>query len=332
MDIGFCRTIGDILTSRLNLLNIYVTNRCNSKCLICGIWKDLPKVDMNINLLKKLLNDQIVKKAQLCLQGGEFFLHPDYDKILKLFRGKNFFLETNGILDKIIMESVIEYDIPSLYVSLDGNRDTYKRIRGVDAYNNVLNVISTCSKFCSVTIGFTMTPYNNYNDLIHVADIAKKFKCNLWINIFGYPPHFNINNDHDQTIAYSRFQLASLSPLISKNDQIYIKLYLNDLTLPCLSTRIYSTILPNGNVLFCQGLDLTLGNINNITFRDAWFSKKRFSLLRATHNCQRCALSCHRKLDATILVNLQKFLPTNLSLKLLNKIAQIHLKSYSTEN
>ncbi|MGB9841201.1 MAG: radical SAM/SPASM domain-containing protein [Candidatus Bathyarchaeales archaeon] len=329
MEIGFCKTVGDILTSKLNLLNIYVTNRCNSRCLICGIWKDLPKVDMNINLLKKLLNDRIAKKAQFCLQGGEFFLHPDYDKILKLFRGKKFFVETNGILDKIVIESIIEYDIPSLYISLDGDMDTYKRIRGVDAYNNVLNVISTCSKLCSVTIGFTMTPYNDYNDLIHVAEIAKKFKCNLWLNIFGSPPHFKINNFYDQTMAHSHFQLASLSPLVSKNDQNYIRAYLKGLTLPCLSTRIYSTILPNGDVLFCQGLNITLGNIKDTTFRDVWFSRKRFSLLRATHNCQRCALSCHRKLDATILFNLQKFLPANLSLKLLKEIAQIHLKSYS---
>ena len=45
------------------LLHYYITNRCNSRCSFCGIWKEQPKVDANAD--EVLANLQSARESRV---------------------------------------------------------------------------------------------------------------------------------------------------------------------------------------------------------------------------------------------------------------------------
>jgi len=77
------------------------------------------------------------------LSGGEAMQHPDWPSIARQFRaeGARVLLLTNGLLVRRQIDEVIA-SIDELIVSLDGgSASTYQAIRGVDAFNRVIEGI-----------------------------------------------------------------------------------------------------------------------------------------------------------------------------------------------
>ena len=86
-----------IATSRINLgrkvcysvirhnlmwISMFITERCNSKCRTCGIWKKKNPVDISLKLIGDIINDT-TKKTNINITGGEAILHPKIDEILQ---------------------------------------------------------------------------------------------------------------------------------------------------------------------------------------------------------------------------------------------------------
>lgn len=130
---------GHTRLDRLPLVTLYVTDRCNSRCVSCDYWRH-GRDDMNLAAVKRLLPDFTQLHTQTVLiSGGEPLLNPEWAAIAQLLRdnGLKVWLLTSGLaLAKHAARASRVFD--SITVSLDGtDRETYLAIRGLDAFDKV---------------------------------------------------------------------------------------------------------------------------------------------------------------------------------------------------
>jgi MoaA/NifB/PqqE/SkfB family radical SAM enzyme len=78
---------------------------------------------------------------------------------------------------------------------LDGDRDTYLHMRGKDGYDRVLEVIRDLKSVVPVFVMFTLSPYNDFEDLRHVARVCRENGVFLRVGIYNNIPFFDTIED-----------------------------------------------------------------------------------------------------------------------------------------
>jgi Fe-coproporphyrin III synthase len=128
---------------RLPLVTLYLTERCNSRCVTCDYWRH-GRADMSFDAIKRMLPslERLGTEVAL-LSGGEPLLNPDWAPIAEMLRenGLKVWLLTSGLsLAKHARRAGALFQ--AITVSLDGtDRETYQAIRGLDALDNVCDGI-----------------------------------------------------------------------------------------------------------------------------------------------------------------------------------------------
>jgi Fe-coproporphyrin III synthase len=163
------------LRSRLPLVTLYVTERCNSRCVTCDHWRH-GRLDANLASITRLLPSlELLGTRMVALSGGEPLLHPEWAQIAQLLksRGLELWLLTSGLsLAKHARRASALFD--AITVSLDGtNRETYAAIRGLDAFDKVLEGIrAAASHGVAPSIRVTLQR-SNYRQLPAFVDLAR---------------------------------------------------------------------------------------------------------------------------------------------------------------
>jgi MoaA/NifB/PqqE/SkfB family radical SAM enzyme len=173
---------------KLATLMIYGTDLCDSGCKHCLIWTKRPVNYLPFDKIKEIMNSRCVtKKTTIGLEGGEFLLHPDAMDIMAWFKKNhpNFDLLTNALKPESVIEAVEKSPPQRLFISLDGNRDSYLHMRGKDGYEGIINVIERTHKKVPISLMFTLSPYNDFNDMKHVAEVAKKYGVDMRIGVYN---------------------------------------------------------------------------------------------------------------------------------------------------
>jgi radical SAM protein with 4Fe4S-binding SPASM domain len=124
---------------RLPLVTLYLTERCNSRCVTCDYWRH-GRADMNLGAVTRLLPSLKRLHTDVALiSGGEPLLNPDWPAIAQTLRdaGIKTWLLTSGLsLAKHARRATQLFD--AITVSMDGtDRETYQAIRGLDAWDTV---------------------------------------------------------------------------------------------------------------------------------------------------------------------------------------------------
>src|ERR1700735_4814843 len=124
---------------RLPLVTLYLTERCNSRCVTCDYWRH-GRADMTFDAVQRLLpNLAQLKTRVVLLSGGEPLLNPDWERSARALRdsGIKVWLLSSGLsLAKYAQRAAKVFD--AITVSLDGtDRQTYQAIRGLDALDKV---------------------------------------------------------------------------------------------------------------------------------------------------------------------------------------------------
>jgi len=163
------------LRSRLPLVTLYVTERCNSRCVTCDHWRH-GRTDASLASITRLLPSlERLGTRMVALSGGEPLLHPEWAQIAQLLksRGLELWLLTSGLsLAKHAHRAGALFD--AITVSLDGtNRETYAAIRGLDAFDKVLEGIRAAASFgVAPSIRVTLQRAN-YRQLPMFVDLAR---------------------------------------------------------------------------------------------------------------------------------------------------------------
>lgn len=158
----------------LPLLVLYITDGCNSRCVSCDIWQN-PRRNMPLQLAESIAETSAELGIRwLLLSGGEAMQHPEWDTIAKLFatRGVHVMLLTNGLLLRKQLDRVIS-SVDEVIVSLDGgNASTYEAIRGVDAFDLILEGIDAL-KSAGIPITTRSTVQQaNFRELPQIVEVG----------------------------------------------------------------------------------------------------------------------------------------------------------------
>lgn len=113
---------------------IELTDACNLQCEMCyrKSWKGF-NGHLEPEILEKLICEieQFDTKPQLVLGGiGEPTIHPNFETLLNRLGSFDLTLTTNGTtIDRQMGQAIVE-NVSTLVISIDGNEESYERIRG----------------------------------------------------------------------------------------------------------------------------------------------------------------------------------------------------------
>ena len=131
--------------------------RCNSRCVYCffGTHEELynsKQMFVLLPLIKELISKKLIRfTGSLRYMGGEPTLMSDFEEITNLFVENNIneiYLPTSGIKYSKAVENACK-KVPKceIFISIDsGCRETYQKIKRVNAYNLVLKSLKNYSK------------------------------------------------------------------------------------------------------------------------------------------------------------------------------------------
>jgi MoaA/NifB/PqqE/SkfB family radical SAM enzyme len=159
----------------LPLVTLYLSERCNSRCVTCDYWRHGVK-ETSLESVQRLLPSlRTLRTRVVVLSGGEPLLNPEWRAIATLLKseGLGLWLLTSGLsLAKNARDAVSLFD--SITVSLDGTcASTYAAIRGVDAFDKVCEGIQAVAS-AGVPAGVRITLQRaNYRELPHFVTLAR---------------------------------------------------------------------------------------------------------------------------------------------------------------
>ena len=305
---------------------LYVTDRCNARCKHCYIWVKKPKQNMPLEIISRILEDKaITPKTRIGLEGGEFLLHEKYEEILKLFRQKHpsFDLLSNCMLPEKLIDTVKKHLLPlqhkkcppRLFISLDGNSSSHDNLRGVTGiYENAMKVIESLHEYVPISVMFTLTPLNTFDDLRHVIKICETFQLDLRIGIYNNMPYFETKISSTSVNSSLNYSISDIPECVRDFEENYdfMLLYYHyrcgNLSLSCNSIKDSIVVYPNGDIPLCQNKEIVLGNLRSESLHQIVNKTSTRQLHQHCRKCNDCWVNFHRKYDIVLYRNLEKFL------------------------
>lgn len=161
---------------RLPLVTLYLTERCNSRCVTCDYWRQ-GRVDLTVERLVRLLPSlRRLETRVALLSGGEPLLNPAWPEMARLLQenGQRVWLLTSGLALAKHARKVSQL-CDSVTVSLDGTqRATYAAIRGLDAFDKVCEGIRAATD-AGIPVNVRVTlQRENYRELGGFVDVARR--------------------------------------------------------------------------------------------------------------------------------------------------------------
>ena len=300
---------------RLSQLMIYSTTLCQSKCKHCNIWRKRPVEHLSLDDIQRIMQSRCVtKQTTVGLEGGEFILHPQAEQIMAWFHEyhPNYTLLSNCLAPHWVIDAVRRYQPRHLYVSLDGGRETYQRMRGCDGYERVIEVVEALRDEVPLSLMFCLSPWNTFDDMAYVIDIAKHYDIDIRIGIYGTMAFFDTTSE---LLTASDF-VKQIPQSIHDTQENYDFVALYDewrnghLRLRCQSIMSCLVVHSNGDVPLCQNLDIVLGNIHEQSLDEIFNGVSACQTqCHYSHHCNDCWINFHRKYDIILVRNFERLLP-----------------------
>jgi MoaA/NifB/PqqE/SkfB family radical SAM enzyme len=283
---------------KLSTLMIYATDLCDSACKHCLIWAKRPAKHLSFEkFLEVMKSDCVTKDTMVGLEGGEFLLHPESMKFMEWLSANhpNFDLLSNCLKPDNLIKAVKKYPPKHLYISLDGDKETYKYMRGKDGYDSVLRVIRELKDIVSISTMFTLSPYNNFDDMEHVAEICKQEGVDMRVGVYNDIAFFDtvekaheneVGTAKDETILKYKDVKEQKGDILAKNDE------LNQAESTNISTPKHNenaTTLDNFKEMIPQKIKEFGENYDFLVLYDEWRKKK-------------LKLNCYSILDSLVIL------------------------------
>lgn len=294
-------------------INIAVTNKCNLKCIMCDIWKEEPKIDASLDIVKRIFQSKCLdKEVDISLTGGEPFLYKNLSGLTKLILKKKAdslkTVTTNGVLTKKILNYLEEFrsSLPegfSLNISLDGiNINDAQRGKSLDNILKTITLVKEKFPLVDIKIKFTITPVN-YFDLIPTYNFCKENDLDFRIKLVEYAENytnriekrkFKFDFETRKRIAKDLSRMYKEKIKYDKTDSKFVSNTFNFLLgkMPPLSCktpfeRIF--IMPNKDIYSCIHFP-KIGNLDESSLDEIWNSEKAEAIRKEINEnkCNKC--------------------------------------------
>lgn len=290
---------------------ISVTNRCDSRCQMCNIWKmerdELLRAEDYRNLPKTLQNVNIT--------GGEALLRPDILEIVHAVYestgSPRIILATNGFRPEKTIELIqkIRAFVPNLgvAVSLDGLAQHHDLVRGVpEAFTRAIQTLHGLIEagVKDLRIGFTATATNvSQLPLVHrlAAELGVEFTATVAQESDTYYGVNNLEKIPPADVAKNFGYLVDCN-IRSTSVKNWFRAYFAHGVIEfveqgrritsCSAATDFFYLSPRGDVYPCLTLPRILGNIRKDSFEKIWTGDDASSTRLVVKGCQACWMVC----------------------------------------
>jgi MoaA/NifB/PqqE/SkfB family radical SAM enzyme len=177
------------------VLQLPITSKCNSRCVICNIWKNKTFIDIDSQDLQKVLQDSYFKKIETVgLNGGEPTLHKNFndviDAVLQLPKLKSIHLISNSLITNKIL-TVLKYG--KMRCSLKGVRFGFTiSIDGVNEIHNFVRGIPSAFEKTMKSLDEIIKNKNEYYDYIEIGCTISKYNVYYLAEMDSYFSNYSI--------------------------------------------------------------------------------------------------------------------------------------------
>jgi MoaA/NifB/PqqE/SkfB family radical SAM enzyme len=211
---------------RLPLATLYLTERCNSRCVSCDYWRH-GRADMNLDAVTRLLPSLVrLRTRVVLLSGGEPLLNPEWASIAGLLREQGFkvWLLTSGLsLAKHARRACELFD--AITVSLDGtDRETYAAIRGLDALDNVCDGIRAAAAHGvapSIRVTVQRANFKQLPTFVTMAQLLGARQVSFLAVDIANPHAFGRTDDFGTDLALQVDELPVFADVLHSMEQNY---------------------------------------------------------------------------------------------------------------
>ena len=292
--------------------------RCNSLCKMCDLAKKPSAGEMDINEFKRIVDElSDIGAAVFSFFGGEPFMREDILEMISYVRSKHLItqISTNGIIlsDKKLARKLVETNCDIITFSLDCmDSVTYKRIRGVDKFNETIEGIQNTIYFrdllkkqTAINVNFVVMD-ENIDDAMEIIKFIKSLGIDLVTSYpiveLGYLKNYQSNEFNTKLVDLFK----ELKKIKDRNNILdisidYLDYIIKRITdkrprVKCFAPISDIHIDPFGNVFPCihfLGKEKAVGNINGKSIREFWYGKNYAALRKKLANCDQCDYMCH---------------------------------------
>jgi len=284
----------------------HITERCNLRCKHCYqtsyATQELPSeklIDIFYQYVKLLELWEIPGRIQLT--GGEPFLRQDVMfQLLELCHNHNKIIPFYGIMSngffitEMSARKLKKLGIDFFQVSLEGMEKTNDAIRGRGSFKKIIQAVKILvNEGIRTSISFTSNK-TNWKDYPKLIELAKKLGADvIWSDrMIPVGSGNEIRNQMLQPLEVKKFyeEIADISKEMVKSRSktkvgIHRTLYflatgdMKSATCCAVGTRGL-TIMPNGDVYPCRRMPIRIGNLNDQSLFEIWYSSDLLWKLR----------------------------------------------------
>ena len=300
-------------------VNFEVTPACDLSCRFCFNAemgcdnKNHPPISQVTAILEELARAEVF---EVRLFGGEFFIYPQWRKVIEIADSMDFFLSfvSNGTrIDRKVVQKMKQHRIKNGAISLHGTKSIHEDITQVQgSFESALHGIQSClDGGLGISILYTLTREN----LSFVFETCKWLKANGMnvdeINISRLTPYGRAKSDWEKN-KLSLDDYLDVFPQIEQiREELNILANLGDAFPLCLLPKKYHEFVIGcwqgtgfghidhmGNVRSCSIAKGSYGNILKTPLTEIWTKKlAHFRSLkwlpRKCHNCDNfCGGGC----------------------------------------
>lgn len=280
------------------LIQLYVTNMCNSHCKTCSIWKNKERMELNNDSIENVL--MAFPDADYVIGGGEAILHSDIEKLLSLLQDRriNYTLLSNCILPRRLCELIEKYEVPAVTISFDGLG--HDKIRGISG--NMVNIIEF-KEWCDfnnvrMKISYTYSKYNEGRFEEDMKFIKEQLGFSEIYFCIAQDMRLLMTYEADESFEAKDFEQILNCDLIPIKDRTHIKGMITGIRRCCTSQNNVHTIYSNGDIVRCQSFKSKeiLGNINNMSVEEIRQVLNSVNNKKCKFDAE-CNLLCQRRYD-----------------------------------
>lgn len=261
----------------LRSMDIMINTECTCNCKHCFATSFAPsknqsKSKLNIKELTSALHEAVTNGVfHFSLQGGEAFLHPQLEDIIKACEPSKSYITivTNGTTaDKKMLKKVYDLGVDKICVSIDSfypeEHDAFRRRRFT--HEMAMKTVSLAREVgLNVAIGTVVT-----NDTLHTDSIQKLFDFVIAnnINMEIFIPQLIGNWDGRTDLLLNEKNIQYLENLHKKHINIRRDLYyhLGQSGCPAVKETLYLNVY--GDIFPCVFMQISIGNIRDYALKD----------------------------------------------------------------
>ena len=296
-------------------LLLVLTYRCNSRCVMCGIWEgdQSGKGEMTADEYRKVIPDTL---THVNLTGGETFLRRDLPEVVAAVHEAApraaITISTNGLqpsLTRRVLPEIlrVKSDV-GFAISIDGDEEMHDKVRGVPGnYRKCIDTIRAVQEAGSdnVRIGFTAMGQNDAH-LSKIYDLARSMGVQFTCAVAHNSEHYfqtAANKGVHTDILTRELDYVARQELKSTNVKSWFRAYFQkglgefattgQRPVRCEAAHDSYMLDPYGRIFPCNILNMPVGNVRETPFEEIWNSAEMDRIRHIVRHCEEpCWMVC----------------------------------------